>query len=226
MHQPVATVMHILANLPAPVAQDTFATLCALLPPPAADTPEARAACADAAFAAVAALDPGDAFEARLATQIIAADAQAKHCLGLAVAPGTAPEAAVRCRAQASAMMRHMQCGLRALERRQAAREKALAALQPAAMERAGYWFHEITVPEAEPAEPAAPPATPAFEDLTEAEQYAINYPGRAASIRAEGGLPARCNFGPPEPALVAAIVAGTSPTLRALDQPAHAAAT
>ncbi len=115
-------------------------------------------------------------------------------------------------------MMRHMQSGLRALERRQAARENALAALQPAAMERAGYWFHEITVPEAEP---AAPPATPAFEDLTEAEQYAINYPGRAASIRVAGGLPARCNFGPPEHA----IVAGTSPTLRALDRPAHAAA-
>jgi hypothetical protein len=68
-------------------------------------------------------------------------------------------------------------------------------------------------------------PVTPAFEDLTEAEQYAINHPGRAASIRAEGGLPARCNFGPPEPALVAALVAGTSPTLRALDKPAHAAA-
>jgi hypothetical protein len=44
-------------------------------------------------------------------------------------------------------MMRHMQSALRSLERRQAAREKALAALQPAAMEHAGCWFHEITVP-------------------------------------------------------------------------------
>jgi hypothetical protein len=124
------------------------------------------------------------------------------------------------------------------LERRQAAREKALAALQPAAMERAGYWFHEITVPPAPAAsEPAAaeappdpapppPPAEPVkpdFEDMSEAEQYAIIYPDRAARIRAAGGLPPRCEFGPPAPDLVAALVSSTSPVLRALDAPVHA---
>ena len=82
---------------------------------------------------------------------VIAADAYAKHCFRLAAAPGAAPEAAHGCRAQAASMMRLMQGGLRALERRQAAREKALSALQPAAMERAGYWFRESIVPDPAP---------------------------------------------------------------------------
>jgi hypothetical protein len=36
--------------------------------------------------------------------------------------------------------------------------------------------------------------------------------------IRLLGGLPVHCDFGPPEPELVRAIVTGTSPALRALD--------
>ena len=47
---------------------------------------------------------------------------------------------------------------------------------------------------------------------------YAVIHPRRAARIRALGGLPEPCDFGPPEPELVRAIVTGTSPTLRALD--------
>ncbi len=38
-------------------------------------------------------------------------------------------------------------------------------------------------------------------------------------SIRALGGLPQPCDFGPPSPELVHAIVTGTSPTLLALDR-------
>jgi hypothetical protein len=226
-----------LSNLPPAIAREVFANLRSALPLPVPDTAEARAAREEAAVAAVAALDPADAFEAQLAAQIVGADAQAKECFRLAVVPGTTPEAAHCHRAQAAVMMRHMQSGLRMLERRQAAREKALAALQPAAMERAGYWFHEITVSPApavsEPAaaeappDPAPPPPAepvkPDFEDMREAEQYAIIYPDRAARIRAAGGLPPRCEFGPPAPDLVAALVSGVSPILRALDQPADA---
>ena len=39
-----------------------------------------------------------------------------------------------------------------------------------------------------------------------------------AALIRSLGGLPEPCDFGPPPPGQVAAIVTGTGPTLRALD--------
>ena len=48
---------------------------------------------------------------------------------------------------------------------------------------------------------------------MNEAKQYAVLYPGRARRIRAEGGLLARLDYGPPEPHVVDAIVNGTSPT-------------
>ena len=270
--------MHSLPNLPASVAHEVFAQFCKTLPPPVIDTPEARAARDDTAMAAVAALYPADAFEAYLAAQIVEAAAHARDCLGFAVQPGQRTEAVLRYRAQASAMMRHTQGGMRALERRQAAREKAEAAMHLAAMERAGWWFQDASVPLPEPApaqaevpqsepprpepprpgppqseaprpEPpqpgppqpaapqpvAAPPvpdryatdrAEPPFTDRTEAEQYAAIYPDRAALIRAHGGLPARLDFGAPEPELVDALVRGTSPLLRALDRGPRAAAT
>jgi hypothetical protein len=84
-------------------------------------------------------------------------------------------------------------------------------------MERAGYWFKEATVPETPP-EPA-PAEPPAQAELTEAEKYAVIYPDRAARIRVSRGLPARLDFGPPEPEIVDALVSGTSPILRELDQ-------
>ena len=61
------------------------------------------------------------------------------------------------------------------------------------------------------------PEPTDTFALLTEAEQYAIIYPRRAALIRSLGRLPDKCDFGPPAPELVHAIVTGTSPTLCAL---------
>jgi hypothetical protein len=72
----------------------------------------------------------------------------------------------------------------------------------------------------AEPPEPAADPPAVDFAALTEAEQYALLYPDRARRIRAERGLPARLDYGPPEPEIVHDLVNGTSPILRALDQP------
>jgi hypothetical protein len=64
------------------------------------------------------------------------------------------------------------------------------------------------------------------WRDLAaEADYYAIVYPDRARLIRKYGGLPPDCTFGPPDDELVHAIVTGTSPTLRALDGPAFAAA-
>jgi hypothetical protein len=58
-----------------------------------------------------------------------------------------------------------------------------------------------------------------------EADYYAIVYPDRTRLIRQNGGLPPDCTFGPPDDALVHAIVTGTSAALRALDAPAIAAA-
>ena len=58
-------------------------TLIALLPPPAEDTPEAILARNRAALASLAALAPGNANEAELAAQCVAARAQADHILRL-----------------------------------------------------------------------------------------------------------------------------------------------
>jgi hypothetical protein len=245
-----------LPNLPPSVAREVYANLCDLLPSPRTAAQEDRDARDETAMAAVAALYPADAFEALLAAEIVGADACAKDSLRLAVQPGQSLATIFRCRAQASAMMRHAQGGYRALQRRQWVREKAEAAMHPAAMERAGWWFRDASVPAPDEApepgpgeaaaQPAAPPPAvpppavappdpalgqPGFSDLTEAEQYAVIYPARAALIRANGGLPAAVDagfdatFGPPEPELVEALVSGTSRILLALDQPARAAA-
>jgi hypothetical protein len=79
--------------------------------------------------------------------------------------------------------------------------------------------------PEPAPARPEAAAAAvgradhPEFSELTPAEQYALLHPARAARIRAAGGLPQPLDFGPPEPAIVEALVHGNSPILLALDR-------
>ena len=126
------------------------------------------------------------------------------------------------------------------LIRVQAVRQKREA--DNASLDRAA-WLEHCTIglmadalgrtPPAPMEEPPPPPSAPApvaeaeppFEQLAEADHYAITYPRRAALIRSLGCLPAPCTFGPPEPELVQAIVTGTSPILRALDTPAEASA-
>ncbi|HET7880406.1 MAG TPA: hypothetical protein VFL55_05930 [Acetobacteraceae bacterium] len=201
-----------LPDLPPAILREAYAQLLATLPPAFPDTPEARATRDQQAMEAWAALDPGNAFEADLAVQIVGAGAHARECFRLAAAAGDDHAEGRRCRAQAGLMMRQAQSGTRLLERRQAAREKALKALEPRAMERAGYWFKDVSVP--------APETDAAGEPkLTEAEHYAVLYPDRAARIRAAGGLPTPLDFGPPEAWLVPQIVRGTGPVFDALDR-------
>ena len=213
------------------LARQVFAELCESLPPPSSDTPEARHARQELAKDAVVALQPADAWEVSLAVRIVGANAHAIDSLrlaSLALANGDMAERS-RCLAQAASMSRQSDSGYRALQRRQATRDKQLAETHPAAMERAGYWFHEAAPPEPDPAPPPDPTPAPApeasFESLSEADQYALMYPDRARRIRAAGGLPPNFNAGPPAPDLLQQIVAGTSPTLCALDPPALMAA-
>ena len=78
-----------------------------------------------------------------------------------------------------------------------------------------------------QPADPAPDPAaeTLSFDPLAEAEHYALHYPRRARLIRSLGRLPDDCNFGPPEPAVVDALIRGSGPVFSALDAPAAVAA-
>jgi hypothetical protein len=252
--------MYTLPNLPDSTAREVYARLCTTLEMLPVATPEARAARDEDAMRAVAALHPTDALEARLAADIVGLEAYATDSLRLAGVYRDDFAATMRCRAQATSMVRQMRALLREYRSAQAERDKALLEMHPGAMERAGYWFRESVVPEPAPQpgphcdpgpvpEPAPPPAAPSaaasaaltpgsdhdrrpgldrgrrFEDLTEVEQYALIYPRRAALIRASGGLPARCDFGPPEPEIVEGLVHGTSPILLALDGPTAVAA-
>lgn len=144
-------------------------------------------------------------------------------CLRLAMDAGADDKTARGCRAQAALIVRQSQGALNALRRDQAVRAKAEAAANPRAMERAGYWFREVSAP------PEIETIARSLEDreretniAEEAHQYTRIYPKRAALIRSLGGLPQPCTFGRPEPALVQAIVTGTSPTLLELDDPEH----
>jgi hypothetical protein len=225
----------LLPDAPASNRREIFAMLCRELPPPVDATPEVRAVRDMGAMDAVEALHPMDAFEARLAVRIVAMDAHAGDGLRLAGLAVDDPPEVRRCRAQAASMARQSNSALRTLLRMQATRDRQLAAMHPAAMERAGYWFREVSVPEPaasrapadapQPAEAQSAEARSAEARSTEAqsaepwpeptqaeidaeaERYAVIYPDRAARIRAAGGLPVRLDFGPPEPAIVAALL-------------------
>ena len=161
---------------------------------------------------------------------VVAANAQAMECLRLArVYPGD-PNFVLKCTAQSASMMRQARAARSLLLRVQAERRKREAdgvALGKAAwVEHCAVGLMALALGRAPPEPMAEPEPTPmpepepddAFARLGEAEQYALIYPRRAALIRSLGGLPDRCDFGPPEPDLVRAIVTGTSATLRALD--------
>ena len=147
------------------------------------------------------ALHPDDDFEARLALRIVAMDFHAGDSLRSAGLAADDPAEVRRCRAQAASTARQSDAALRSLLRIQATREKQMVDKHPAAMERAGYWFREIVLPD-----PAPPPSAAARSDAeperteadidAEAELYVVMYPDRAERIRAAGGLPARLDFG------------------------------
>ena len=101
-------------------------------------------------------------------------------------------------------MARQSNAALRTLLRMQATREKQMAETHPAAMERAGYWFRDISVPapEPEPAPPPPPPPARPARPIRSPRPSATPciYPDRAARIRAAGGLLRRLTSAHPSP--------------------------
>lgn len=202
------------------------------LPPPDTDSPEELARRDRAAIAEVASLVPATAAEATLAAQYVAANAQAMYCLALVREYAADTAVALKCNAQSGYMMQQARGAIGALQRMQDRRRKMEA--NPAAADQAAWTEHCATAlmvqalpdaPPASPPEPLPPPPEPAPAEppppdpMTEAEQYAVIYPQRAALIRRHGGVPPDARLGPPEPHLVRALVNGRSPALLALDQ-------
>jgi hypothetical protein len=209
---------------PPPIEGRYYRQFCAylrpLLPPPPENTEEARASRDQLAMDAVVALYPVDEHEAFLAMRVVAMGIHADDALRLAVL-ATDPMVQYRCRAQAASMARQADTLLRTLLRIQDKRDKQIAQKHPAAMERAGYWFRPISVPEPEPEPPPPPPPPPPSEEpdedgqpvLTQAQidaetdLYAAMYPDRVKRILAAGGLPRDLDFGPPDDVIVATLL-------------------
>jgi hypothetical protein len=102
------------------------------------------------------------------------------------------------------------------LQRIQATKAKAEAVMQPAA-------FRDVSVP----LPWLRPKRLPRPNTLTAPRPSSMpsSTPTEPCGFRAEGGLPKRLDFRPPDPAIVDAIINDTSPIMRALDQAQHAAA-
>lgn len=175
---------------------------------------------------------PANAEEADLAARCVGHAAYGMDCLRLARVHRADLTSFLKCTAQAASVERRAQSARSLLMRLQAERRKREA--DSAAVDQAAWREHcaigmmadalgvdaTLSPPPEPPPPPAPQPAEEPVPDLAvEADQYAIIYPRRAARIRALGGLPQPCDFGPPAPELVHAIVTGTTPTLRALEQ-------
>ncbi|HME25075.1 MAG TPA: hypothetical protein VKI44_27735 [Acetobacteraceae bacterium] len=210
-------------------------TLRGLLPPPDTDAPDAETRRDHAAIALVASMLPGNAEEADLASRCVAHGAYGMHCLRQARVYRNDLSVFLKCNAQAASMERRAQSGRSLLQRLQAERRKreadSAATEQAAWVEHCAIGLMADALDQAPPlaaSEPPPAPQPPAKEDpealVAEADLFATMYPRRAAVIRARGGLPEPWDFTPLRPALVHAIVASTSPTLRALDQRSNTA--
>jgi hypothetical protein len=214
--------------------------LRASLPPPIADTVEEHVRRDNAAIAEVASLLPVNGEEVTIAVQFVAASARALDALAEAEQfRGVDTMRCDKCTAQAANMMRQSRGFRSLLLRVQTARQKREA--NAAALDKAT-WVEHCAIglmtqaagrapvaampeppPPPAPAEAAPPAETPAADLSAEADFYAALYPRRAAEIRACGGVPPNCTYGPPRPELARAIATGTTPNLRVLDKPVPA---
>jgi hypothetical protein len=228
-----------------------YAELGNSLPPPVLATPEYRQRRLTTAVEAFEALRPGDAYEARLAAQIVLTGAHAAESLREA---GIYPDdfaKRTRCRAQAASMMREERAAKRMLAQEQKLRlaaeavagtapaQPATASSPPPLVQAAAAAPQPATasVPPAAPPLPAptataapqpvtagsAPPPSP--DSIAQAEAFAQEDIAAAAQIRHDRGVTPQCKAHfhyltlPTDPAVIDALVRGTSDVLTLLDE-------
>ena len=211
--------------LPKAVYRTIVADLHADLPSPTLTDPALITERVHAAIGEIASMCPVNAEEARIAARVVTADAQARDCIRHARADFNDPIPAMKCQAQANHFMRTANAARSLLLRIQAARRKRDSV--PAAREQDAWTTHAaegllLAADGHATAEPLPPPAADdddRFARYDAAEQYALLYPRRAAEIRAYGGVPPTAAYGPPEPEILSALIASTSPALQQIDQ-------
>jgi hypothetical protein len=212
------------------------------LPPPVDPTHEYRMRRLTTAVETFNALRPGDAYEARLAVQIVLAGAHAADSLRLAGLYRDDFSKMMRCRAQAAGMMREVRAASRMLAQEQKVRLAAeavagTAAEHPAAPSaplpepQATPAPAKATAPQPAPAPAGAPSrpaaaqaAPPSPEAIAQAEAFMQQHSVAAAQIRHDGGVTPqnRAYYRhvpfPSDPAVIDALVSGTSDLLSVLD--------
>ena len=198
-----------MSSLSAAARQEYYIELTNSLPPPLVDQPEHRQRRLTTAVEAFEALCPGDSYEARLAVQIVLSGAHAAESLREAGVYREDFAKCSRCRAQAASMMREE----RAARRMLAQEQKVRLATEAVA-----------STPSAQPAAASAPPP-PSPEAIAKAEAFAREDLVAAAQIRHDGGVTpqGKADFPhlslPTDPAVIDALVRGTSDELTLLDE-------
>jgi hypothetical protein len=207
-------------------------TLRNMLPKPPIDTPEARDHRTRMAIAIATSLEPATAAEAILAARSVAHGAQADEAMRLAVLHMADTKLNNQMQAQAARMGRESRGYLGTLQRLQAARHKREAA-EP---DRASTAWAERDVqahmtealeslppepdplppPEAQAATAAAPSRLPAWQPRDYSEWS--DEEKRVDRIRQLGGLPPDCDYEPPRPEVLHAIITGTGSNMRWAD--------
>jgi hypothetical protein len=219
------------------------AELANALPPPVLDKPEYRERRIITAVEAFEALRPGDAYEARLAVQIVLSGAHAAENLRAAGVYREDFAKSSRCHAQAASMMRQERATRRVLAQEQkvrlaveavagsaTAQSDTASALPPQAEPQAASLLAAAARPAhvTAPVPPAmqagsAPPPSP--EAIAKAEAFAHKNIVAAAQIRHDRGVTKQNKAYlrhvalPTDPAVIDALVRGTSDVLTVLDE-------
>ena len=209
-------------------------TLSQRLPARAEDTPEDLARDMDAAKTKVSSLCPVTPAEYEWAAAQVSMLAHVSACMAELRDPALSFQQRMQARAQMTSMLRQAAGAQRTLERMMARREKRDA--DPAQAQSAEWAEHiaystmtrpfaQVFGEEEAPAEvevvgggpaPAMTFESDGFEPDRETESedppdvawYEAVYPERAAAIRAHGGVPPDARFGPPDGAMVRALLA------------------
>ena len=234
-----------MSALSAVARREYYAELGNSLPPPVYRTPEYRQRRLTTAVEAFEALRPGDAYEARLAVQVVLCGAHAAENLREAGIHRENFAKMMRCRAQAASMMREERAAKRMLAQEQKMRlateavtstpktQSDTASAQPPQAELQAPSPPAQAAAAPPPAPMAAPVPSamqagsvppPSPEAIANAEAYALKNSAAAAQIRHDRGVTPqnKAYFRhltlPTDPALIDALVRGTTLTLTLLD--------
>ena len=237
-----------MSALSATSRHEYYVELGSSLPPPVQDKPEYRERRLTTAIEAFNALRPGDSYEGRLAVQIVLTGAHAAESLREAGINRENFPKMTLCRAQAASMMREERATRRMLAQEQklrlaAASVAATAPAQPvmasapppSAEPQAAPPPVQATAappppaPEPPPVTPLHPAVTPAApppspEAIAKAEAFADEDMVAAAQIRHDRGVTPQSEAYfhhltlPADPAVIDALVRGTSDLLTLLD--------